>query len=302
MTQETREAVQLLEGGKFFEGPRWHDGAWYVSDLYNNHVVRVGTDGSSEVVTAVEGQPSGLGWLPDGRLLVIAMKTQKVMRLDDDGVLREHGDAGAHSINLSNDMAVDGRGNAYVATFGFDFFNGGQPVPGNIVHVRPDGSAGVGAEELLFANGMVVTPDDGTLIVAETFGGRLSAFDIAADGSLGNRRVFAQLSPTQSWDSFETMLQTGLAPDGIALDAEGHVWVADALNGRAVRVAEGGDIVDEVKAPNGWGLYSVALGGDDGRTLLACVAPTFAEAERRAADEGMLFTYEVDVPRAGHAA
>jgi sugar lactone lactonase YvrE len=293
---------QLADGGKFFEGVRWHDGHWYVSDLYENEVLKIAPDGRKEVVARVEGQPSGLGWLPDGSLLVSAMLTRQVMRVGPDGELREHADVGPLVIDLINDMVVDQKGHAYVGSFGFDFFAGATPAPGNVVRVDPDGSTSVAAEDLLFPNGMVVTADGGTLIVAETFGARFSAFDIGPDGSLSNRRVWAQPGTTPSWETFESMLALDFAPDGCAIDAEGCVWVADALANRACRVAPGGEIVDEVKGREGWGLYSVALGGEDGRTLLACTAPSFAPHERQAANEAVLYAFEVQVPSAFAAA
>jgi sugar lactone lactonase YvrE len=288
---------QLLDGGKFFEGVRWHDGHWYASDLYEEHVLRISTDGQAEVVAKVPGQPSGLGWLPDGSLLVSSMLGRQVMRFKD-GELSVHADVGSLVINLINDMVVSPSGHAYVGSFGFDLFGGAQPAPGNIVHVDPDGRASVGAEGLLFPNGMVVTPDGKTLIAAETFGARFHAYDIAADGSLSGGRVWGQAGKTPSWDSFETMLAIDFAPDGCQLDAEGCIWVADAMNNRAVRVNEAGEILDQRDGREGWGLYSVTLGGPDGKTLLACTAPSFADHERKAANEAVLYTYPVDVPSA----
>jgi sugar lactone lactonase YvrE len=288
----------LLEGGKFYEGVRWRDGHWWLSDLYEQEVLKVTPDGAAEVVARVDGQPSGLGWLPDGSLLVSAMVTRQLMRIDANGDVSVHADLGPLVTDLINDMIVDTRGHAYVGSFGFDLFGGGQPAPGNVVKVDPDGRASVAANDLLFPNGMVVTPDGGTLIVAETFGGRFTAFDIGDDGSLTNRRIWAQCAPTPSWDTFESILDIGFAPDGCAIDAEGCIWVADAINNRACRVAEGGEIVDERPGREGWGLYSVQLGGPDGKTLLACTAPSFAAHERKEANEAVLYAYEVDVPSA----
>lgn len=290
---------QLIDGGKFFEGVRWHAGHWWCSDLYEQHVLRIATDGSSEVVVTVDGQPSGLGWLPDGSLLVASMLNRTVMRLPaGGGALELHADVGPLVVNLINDMVVSPSGHAYVGSFGFDLFGGGQPAPGNVVHVTPDGEPSVAAEGLLFPNGMVTTADGRTLIVAETFGARFTAFDIEADGSLSNRRVWAQLGETPAYDSLEGLMAVPFAPDGCTLDADGCVWVADALNNRACRIAPGGEIVDQRIGREGWGLYSVALGGEDGRTLLACTAPSFADHERKAANEAVLYSYEVDVPSA----
>lgn len=289
---------KLLDGGHFFEGPRWHDGAWYTSDLYSHQVLRVGTDGTASEVVQVPNQPSGIGWLPDGTLLVVSMKDSKVLRLGADGTVVAHGDLAPDTVGYANDMVVDQQGRAFVGTFGFDLFGGGQPRPGAVSRVDPDGTTTVVAEDLYFPNGMIVTPEGDTLLVAETFGARFTAFSIAEDGSLHNRRVWGQVGMAPSYESLETIVQTDFAPDGCVLDAEGHIWVADALNGRAVRVAPGGPIVDEVKAPDGLGLYSVTLGGPDGRTLLACTAPSFAEHERKAAKESALYVHTVEVPRA----
>lgn len=290
---------KLLEGGHFFEGPRWHEGAWYVSDLYSHQVLRVTPDGLTEEVAVVEQQPSGLGWMPDGSLLVVSMKDRRVLRRWPDGRLTEHADITGCTGGYANDMVVDRTGRAYVSNLGFDLFGGGQPATTTITRVDPDGIASVVADDVLFPNGMVITPDGRTLIASETFGARLSAWTIADDGSLEDGRVWAQVGKAPSWESIETLVQTDFAPDGCSLDAEGHVWVADALNGRACRVAPGGAIVADVQAPNGWGLYSCALGGDDGRTLLVCVAPSFSDVERKAAKEAVLYTCRVHVPHGG---
>lgn len=289
---------KLLGGGVFFEGPRWHDGYWYVSDLYMSQVLRVSVDGVAEQVLEVPNQPSGLGWLPDGSLVVVSMKDRRLLRRLSDGTITEHADLSALSPYYINDMAVDGQGRAYVGTFGFDLFAGGKPEPGAIVRVDPDGSAHIAASDLRFPNGMVVTPDDNTLIVAECFGGRFTAFDIEAGGALSGRREWAKLADAPSYESVETIVATDFAPDGCALDADGHIWVADALNGRVCRVAPGGEITDELRPPGDLGLYACALGGHDGHTLLVCTAPSFAEHERKAAKEAELYIHRVDVPRA----
>jgi sugar lactone lactonase YvrE len=193
-----------------------------------------------------------------------------------------------------NDVVVDAAGRAYVGNFGFDLMAGADPRYAKLVRVDPDGTVTVVADELLFPNGAVIDGD--TLIVAETFGGRFSAFTIAEDGSLHDRRVWAQLSPTPPLGTLGEMLAVGgFAPDGCALDAEGHVWVADALGGVCARVAPGGEITERIGMPEGMGCFACALGGADGRTLLICSAPDFAEEARRNAREAVLFTTRVDV-------
>jgi sugar lactone lactonase YvrE len=289
-----RELTPLYEGGHYYEGPRWHDGRWYVSDFYDQAVYAVGEDGRSEEVMRVEQQPSGLGWLPDGSLLVVSMRDRRLLRRAPDGAVTVHADVSEHCGGHLNDLVVDSSGRAYVGNFGFDLMAGADPEYAKLVRVDPDGGVSVAAEELMFPNGAVIDGD--TLIVAETMGGRMTGFTIAGDGSLTDRRVWAQISPTPDMGPLGEMLSAGgFAPDGTALDAEGHVWAADALGGRAGRIAPGGEIVDEIRAPEGMGFFAVALGGTDGHTLLLCSAPDFAEDARKAAREAVLFTTQVEV-------
>lgn len=296
-----RDVRILLEGGSFFEGPRWHDGRWYVSDFYRHEVLAVTADGREETVMEVEGQPSGLGWMPDGSLLAVSMKERVVLRRHPEGAVKPHADLSGLCRFKANDMVVDASGGAYVGQFGFDLMAGGDPQPTTLVRVDPDGTVSVAADDMLFPNGMAITPDGTTLLVDETLGCRVSAFTIQSDGSLTGRRVFAQLAPTPppGLSFAETLPQLAVAPDGCGLDAEGHLWVADALAGRAIRVADGGEIVDEVRSPNGYGVFACMLGGGEGRTLLLCTAPDFAEANRRDTREAILFTTTVEVPHAG---
>ena len=296
----SRELEPLLEGGAFFESPRWHDGRWWVSDFYRHAVYAVGDDGREERVLEVEHQPSGLGWLPDGSLLVASMKDRRVLRRDPDGVLTVHADLSGFTDSSLNDMVVDAAGRAWLGCFGFDLMAFADPQPAPLFRVDPDGSARVVAEELLFPNGSVVTPDGETLIVGETAGCRYTAFTIAADGSLTDRRVWAQLAPTPEVAPLEQMLpQIAVGPDGCTLDADGHIWAADEAGGRCIRIAPGGELVDEVRTPEGLGCFACALGGEDGRTLLLCSAPDFLEGNRRDAREAVLMTTTVDVPHAG---
>lgn len=279
----------LISGGHFFEGARWHDGNWWVSDLYAHHVLKIAPDGTATVVARVEQQPSGIGWLPDGTPLVVSMIDRRVLRIAADDTTRLHADIRALTGGFANDMATDSRGNAWVSNLGFDFFAGEGPRPADLVHIAPDGTARVAAPAMLFPNGMVVTPDDRTLIVAETFGGRLTAFTIAPDGSLHDRRIWATVGITPAWDSMHSLGQTDIMPDGCALDADGCVWMADAMGGRVVKVAENVGIIDEVRAPAGMGAYSCALGGADGRDLLICSAPDFDDQKRKARPEAVLY-------------
>jgi sugar lactone lactonase YvrE len=294
-----RTLTTLFEGGNYFECPRWHDGRWWLSDFYRRAVFTYDTDGREEVVVEVEGQPSGLGWMPDGDLLVVSMKDRRVLRASSDGTVSVHADVSALTGGHLNDMIVDRRGFAYAGNFGFDLMGGGHPATTGLVRVDPDGSASVAAEDLWFPNGMVIT-DDGTLIVAETFAARFTAFTVQADGTLTDRRVWAQVQPSPEPGDTETMLgAVTFAPDGCALDAEAHVWAANALGGVLCRVAPGGQVVEEVAVPDGLGVFACGLGGEDGRTLIACAAPDFYEEARAAAREAVLLTTTVDVPRAG---
>ena len=290
----------LLEGGAFFESPRWHDGRWWVSDFYRQAVYAVGVDGVEELVLEVEHQPSGLGWLPDGSLLVVSMKDQRLLRLDPQGEVSEYADLSGFTGSSLNDMVVDAQGRAWVGCFGFDLMAFADPQLAPLMRVDRDGTATVAAEDLMFPNGAVIAPDDTTLIVGETAGCRYTAFTIAPDGSLTDRRIWAQLAPTPALAPLEQMLpQIAVGPDGCTLDAEGHIWAADEAGGRCIRVAPGGAVVDEIRAPEGLGCFACALGGDDGRTLLICVAPDFLEMNRRDVREAVLLTTTVEVPHAG---
>jgi sugar lactone lactonase YvrE len=287
-----RELRTLAAGGHFFEAPRWCDGRWWISDFYAGTVSTVDGDGRLEEVVRIDGQASGTGWLPDGSLLAVSMRDHKLIRRAPDGTVSEHADLSEHCGGLLNDMVVDAQGRAYVGNFGFDLMHGADPDYAKLVRVDPDGTVSVAAEGLMFPNGSVIDGD--TLIVAETMGARISAFTIEADGTLTDRRVWAQIDPTPEMGPLGEMLAVGgFAPDGMTLAPDGHVWAADALSPRAGRIAPGGEIVEEIHPPEGMFFYACALGGEDGRTLLLCSAPDFAEENRKAAREAVLFTTQV---------
>ncbi|MCU0927687.1 MAG: SMP-30/gluconolactonase/LRE family protein [Burkholderiaceae bacterium] len=289
----------LITRLSFLEAPRWHDGRLWLSDFYTHRVLAVDLAGRVETIAEVPQQPSGIGWLPDGRLLVVSMRDRKLLRREADGTLVVHADLSAVAGGHCNDMVVDALGRAYVGNFGFDLMSGAPPQRATLARVDPDGSVHAVAHDLCFPNGSVITPDGRTLIVGESFGNRMSAFDIAADGSLGPRRDWATFAPLPTATDFMGVLgQLAIAPDGCTLDAEGCVWIADAIGQRVVRVREGGEIVQTLStAP--LGVFACALGGDDGRTLFLCVAPDFNEHARRDAREAQLWTVRVDVPHAG---
>ncbi len=294
-----RQLRTVLEGGSYFEGPRWHDGTWWVSDFYRRTVSRVTADGEETVVLEVEGQPSGLGWLPDGALVVTSMKDHRILRVDD-GEVTTLADIGAVCGGHANDLVVDAHGHVFIGDLAFDLMGGGTLEPTSLKRVDPDGSVHVVAEGMWTPNGMAITPDGGTLLVGETFGNRITAFDLAPDGSVTNRRPWALFGePPTGTTTAEVMGQLALAPDGCTLDAEGHLWVADGLGARVVRIGPGGAVVEEIAAPEGQGVFACQLGGDDGRTLLMCCAPDFLEHSRAPVREAVLVATEVDVPHAG---
>jgi sugar lactone lactonase YvrE len=288
----------LVSGLSLTECPRWHDGRLYFSDFYTQRVLAVALDGTLETIAEVPGRPGGLGFLPDGRMLIASMRDRKVMRRELDSSLVEYADLSSLAPWHLNDMLVDHQGRAWVGNFGFDLMGGAKVTTTNLICVDRDGCASVAAEGLGFPNGMALTPDGSTLIVAETMMNRLSAFDVAF-GRLGKRWTWAAFGDPPTSDGIAELLsQVDVAPDGICLDADGAIWVADAKEGRLIRVAEGGDILQELKI-DGLSVFACMLGGDNGRTLFACVAPTFNEAEASRNHRAAIWMTNVDVPRAG---
>ncbi|GAA4712847.1 SMP-30/gluconolactonase/LRE family protein [Nocardioides conyzicola] len=285
----------IVSDAHFLEAPRWHDGRLWYSDFYGHQVHSVREDGSDDRVEAeVPGQPSGLGWLPDGRLLVVSMTDRRLLRREADGSLVVHADLSAYATGHANDLAVDAAGRAYVGNFGFDLMAGDPIETASLHRVDPDGTVTEVADELWFPNGAVITPD-GVLLVVETFGNRVTAFDLGDDGTLGNRRVWAEFGPLPSdRDVAAALGGLSVAGDGACLDAEGALWIADAIGDRVVRVVEGGTITDEIKP--GSPVYACGLGGESGRTLFMCAAPDFHAEARAAATEARMLAQEVAVP------
>ncbi|HUR77492.1 MAG TPA: SMP-30/gluconolactonase/LRE family protein [Acidimicrobiales bacterium] len=273
----------LVDGVDFAEGPRWRDGELWYSDFYQRSIYALRTDGTRRAVfSGLPDQPSGLGWMPDGSLLVVAMTKQKLWR-EVDGELRDYADLSGVATAKCNDMVVAADGTAYVGNFGFDLEGGGKPAEAKLARVAPDGTVSVAAEGLRFPNGSVITPDGSTLIVGETMRADYVAFDIDADGSLTNRRVWAEVP--------------NMFPDGCCLDSEGAIWFADALGSQLVRVKEGGEIVATVATP--MPTYACMLGGDDGRTLFALCAPGSHPDDVAGKAQGAIYATEVAVGRAG---
>ena len=272
----------LLTGLTFPEGPRWRDGRLWFSDFYSHRVIALASDGSTEEIAEVPAQPSGLGWLPDGRLLVVSMRDRKLMRLDPSGLV-EAADLSGIATGPCNDMTVDGDGRAYIGNFGFERHAGEEFKSAKLARVDPDGSIHTVAEDLHFPNGMVITADGASLIVAETSGQRLTMWDRQDDGALANRRLFADLEPN--------------VPDGICLDAAGAIWVADPRNNEVIRVVEGGEVVERISTGD-HGAYACMLGGPERRTLYICTNRASGPAAAEAID-GRIEATEVTVPGAG---
>jgi sugar lactone lactonase YvrE len=282
----------LADGFVFTEGPRWHDGRLWCSDIHAHRVVAVSPDGQVETMAeVVEDDPSGLGWLPDGRLLVVSMERQWLLRQEPDGTMVCHADLSSEARGDLNDMIVAADGTAYVGDMGGRVHRGGGFGPGQTFQVRPDGTFEVAAQDLMTPNGHILTEDETTLIVAESGGSRLTAFDRAPNGSVSNRRLFAQLAPSDPAIS-------SAPPDGVCLDAEGAVWVADPAGRRVLRVREGGAVTDVVDFAPELPVACV-LGGEDRRSLYVCVAPTWRRDELVGTRDGRIAAIGVTVPGAG---
>lgn len=286
------ETVILAEGLYFGEGPRWHDGRLWLSDQHSRAVHSVSTAGDLRCEFVMDDMPSGLGWMPDGSLLVVAMTRRQVMRRAADGTMTLHADLSGIATGKCNDMVVDAQGGAYIGNFGFDLEGDiaqrgfaavlADHATASLAYVAPDGSARAAADGMHFPNGSVITPDGGTLIVGETLGGCLTAFDIGRDGALSNRRIWAATAPR--------------APDGIAIDAAGAIWIANPMAPECVLYGEGGTVLQVIET--GQPCYACALGGADGHTLFMLTADSFIPGATGAPPTGKVRTARVDVPMA----
>ncbi len=288
-----RSTEVLVEGIYFGEGPRWRDGRLWFSDFYAQAVKSVSLAGDLRTEIELDDRPSGLGWMPDGSMLIVSMTKRQVLRRGTDGAITVHADlshvAGFHC----NDMVVDAAGRAYVGNFGFDLdaelTARGVPsvladhTTADLVRVDPDGAVSVAATEMHFPNGSVITPDGKTLIVGETLGGVLTAFDIGAGGVLANRRVWAPTSPRVA--------------DGIALDAKGRIWIANPIAPECALIAVGGEVVEVIDS--GQPCYACMLGGEDGHTLFMLTAKSSVAHDAAAAPTGKLLIATVEAPHAG---
>ena len=277
------ELQTLMTGIAFGESPRWHDDRLWFSDWGAQEIIAVDLEGESEVIVRVPSFPFCIDFLPDGRLLIVSASDRLLLRQEPDGPLVTHADLSTLSEHPWNDIVVDGRGNAYIGNIGFDFPEA-QFAPGTLALVTPDGSARQVADGVAFPNGIVVTPDNSTLIVAESYANRLTAFDITADSNLSNQREWADLG--------------GGVPDGICLDAEDAVWYGDVPNKRCVRVREGGEVLQTIALDRG--CFACMLGGSDEKTLFM-VAQEWSGMESTAEGErtGQLLTSPAPAAGAG---
>jgi len=289
----SRDTRCLAEGIYFGEGPRWRDGRLWFSDFFAHAVKSISLAGDLRTEFEIDDRPSGLGWMPDGSMLIVSMTKRQVLRRTVDGQIRVHADLSGIASFHCNDMVVDASGRAYVGNFGFDLdaaiaSQGVAAVladhpTAKLALVAPDGAVSVAAEGVHFPNGPVITPDGRTLIVGETLSGALTAFDIGADGALSNRRLWASTQPR--------------VPDGIALDANGHIWIANPIAPECALIAPGGEVVEVIDT--GLSCYACMLGGDDGRSLFMLTAPSSDAHVAAAAPKGRLLVATVDSPHAG---
>ena len=286
--------AKVLSGGVYFgEGPRWHDGRLWFSDFFAHAVKSISADGEMRTEFTIDDRPSGLGWTPDGDLLVVSMERRLLLRRTPAGQIRTHADLSGVADWHCNDMVVDASGRAYVGNFGFDLDHelaarGVESVlaehkTARLARVELDGSVHEAARDLHFPNGTVITPDGKTLIIGETLGGCLTAFDVAPDGGLSNRREWASVRPR--------------VPDGICLDAEGAIWIANPIAPECARIAKGGEVLEVIQT--GMPCYACMLGGTDGRTLFMLTAPSSLPDEVGKTPRGQVEVATVDVAHAG---
>jgi sugar lactone lactonase YvrE len=288
-----RPTKVLADGFYFGEGPRWREGRLWFSDFYGHAVMSVSLAGDLKTEFEIDDQPSGLGWIPDGSMLIVSMTKRQVLRRTTGGAISVHADLSGIATFHCNDMLVDGAGRAYVGNFGFDLEGEiaarGTPAVfadharAKLACVAPDGAVSVAATDMDFPNGAVITPDGKTMIIGETFGSVLTAFDIGSDGALSNRRVWAPTAPR--------------IPDGICLNADGAVWIANAFAPECVLIAEGGEVLEVIDT--GQPCFACMLGGDDGKTLFMLTAGGSGDQAAAQVKTGKLVIATVDSPHAG---
>ena len=286
-----RKSETLMKGLTFGEGPRWHENKFYFSDFYSHKVYSLDLSGKHEVIVEIPNQPSGLGWTPDGTMLIVSMKDRKLMSFKD-GQLKERADLTEFSSFHCNDMVVDIDGNAFIGNFGFNTYDGEEIKPTNLILVKPGEEPVLAADNLFFPNGTVITPDNKTLIVGETYAASLTAFDKSEDGSLSNRRIWADLQVNSEEGTVPL-------PDGMCIDEEGAIWVASPSTAEVIRVHEGGMISERI--PVQTNAFACMLGGEDRRTLFICTSNGSGGDPEAALREksGKIDITQVDVPGCG---
>lgn len=279
------QLVPFLSGLRFAEAPRWHAGALWLVDYFAGSVLRVEAGGETHHIADIPGMPGGLGFLPDGTPLVVSQREFLVYAIRPDGSLARHADLSTYARGAANEMLVDSLGRAYVGHHGFDFFGGAAPEPSSLLLVAADGAVEVAADGLTFPNGTALSQDGKTLIVAESFARRLTAFDVAADGSLSGQRVWAGTGDH--------------TPDGICLDDTGAIWAGSPMTGSFFRIAEGGEILDDIAAGEGRWAVACVLGDDDRRTLYCLSAETTPQTMSKGESKAFCDTCRVNHAGAG---
>jgi sugar lactone lactonase YvrE len=285
---------RILATGLYFgEGPRWREGRLWFSDFHAHAVMSVSLAGDLRTEFTIDDQPSGLGWMPDGSMLIVSMTKRQLLRRTPDGRIAVHADLSAVAGFHCNDMVVDASGRAWVGNFGFDLdaaieARGVEAVLADhpvakLACVSPAGEVSIAATDLHFPNGTVITPDGRTLIIGETLGATLTAFDIAADGTLSNRRCWARTAP--------------YVPDGIALDANGNIWIANPIGPHCVLIAPGGQVLEVIDT--GQPCYACMLGGEDGRSLFMLTAGSSVAHQAARERTGRVLVASVETGRAG---
>jgi sugar lactone lactonase YvrE len=275
-------AITVIDGLAFPEGPRWHAGRLWFTDQHARTINAVSPDGRHEIIAETDDLPGGLGWLPDGTLLVVYMTERRLMRWTGEG-LTTHADLSALASFHCNDMVVDDAGRAYVGNFGFDLHGGAARRSAELILVEPDGRASVIADDLIFPNGSVITPDRCSLLVAETFAHRIRTFELGPEGRLHSNEPWAELGDA--------------TPDGICLDADGALWIASPGTGDVLHVQRGGARIDScvtLGTP-----YACMLGDEDRKTLYVCTAETDDPADAAARRSGRIERTRVSRPGAG---
>lgn len=242
----------LADDFVFLEAPRWHDGQLWLSDQFGNAVYTLSAAGKRTKIATFPQRPSGISFLPDRGVVIVSMADRRLMLVGADGTLSQYADLSGMARYDINDTVCDSVGNIYVGTVGYDIVNGAEFQTGELIMVTPGGQCTLVADGFELANGAVITPDGGTLIIAETFGNKLTAFTRAADGTLSERRLWAGLGER--------------TPDGICLDASGAVWVSSFMTDEFIRVNEGGEVLDVIPV-SGKRAVACNLGGADGRTF-----------------------------------